>query len=148
MMKLKQQCAQIKRGRAEAEAGEMGTKLWVLTNFKTFSFTELHSGVHTGLCLKGIHELNWVLKTESWLSKKKKKKRVIPLQCNLHFSCIDDWVRGAGVAVSIVTRLWLWMTGVQFLRGEGILLFTTESRPVLWLTQPPMQLVLGALSPG
>jgi hypothetical protein len=65
MMKLKQQCAQIKRGRAEAEAGEMGTKLWVLTNFKTFSFTELHSGVHTGLCLKGIHELNWVLKTES-----------------------------------------------------------------------------------
>jgi len=42
------------------------------------------------------------------------------------------------------------MTGIQFLAWarEIFLLFITASRPALGHTQPPIQLVLGALCPG
>jgi hypothetical protein len=39
-------------------------------------------------------------------------------------------------------------SGFDFRRGLGIFLFTTESRPALGLTQPPIQWVPGALSLG
>jgi hypothetical protein len=40
------------------------------------------------------------------------------------------------------------MTGVQFLAGAGIFVFTAMSRPALGPIQPPIQWVLGTLSPG
>jgi hypothetical protein len=40
------------------------------------------------------------------------------------------------------------MTGVRLLEGTGIFLFYTMSKPSLGLTQPPIQWLLGALSPG
>jgi hypothetical protein len=41
-----------------------------------------------------------------------------------------------------------WMAGVGFPAGEKYFLFCTGSRPALGLTQPPIQLVPGALSLG
>jgi hypothetical protein len=50
-------------------------------------------------------------------------------------------------SVSIVTRLRVVRQGVPFPAWEGVLLFTA-SRPTLGPTQPPIQSVRGALSPG
>jgi hypothetical protein len=38
--------------------------------------------------------------------------------------------------------------GVRFLVGSRIILFSTSSRPALGPTQPPIQCVPGAVSPG
>jgi hypothetical protein len=57
----------------------------------------------------------------------------------------------AGVAQSVLRLATGWTIGVQGFdswRGLGIFLFTTVSRPALEPTRPPIQWVLGTLSPG
>jgi len=57
----------------------------------------------------------------------------------------------AVLAQSILRLATGWTVGVlafDYRREMGIFLFTTASRPVLWSTQPPIQWVPGALSPG
>jgi len=58
------------------------------------------------------------------------------------------WGCNQGISVSIETELeagWLEFDSWQ---GEGFFLFTTESRLAMGTTQPPIQWVLVALSPG
>jgi len=47
-----------------------------------------------------------------------------------------------------VTELWAGRLGFGSQQGLGYFLLTTLSRPSLGPTQPPVQWVLGALSPG
>jgi hypothetical protein len=51
-------------------------------------------------------------------------------------------------SVCILTRLWAGQLGFNSLQRQGICLSTTASRPALRPTQPPIQCVLGTLSPG
>jgi hypothetical protein len=41
-----------------------------------------------------------------------------------------------------------WKRGFDSRQGQWIILISSASRPALWQTQPPRQLVQGALSPG
>jgi hypothetical protein len=51
-------------------------------------------------------------------------------------------------SVGVVTRLWPGQSGFNSQQDLGSFLFATPSRPALGLTQPPIQWVLGVLSPG
>jgi hypothetical protein len=57
-------------------------------------------------------------------------------------------MRNQDSSVSILARLWDGCPGFHFWQGLRISLFPTVSRLALGHTQPPIQWVLGVLSPG
>jgi len=91
------------------------------------------------------------IKTKTILGRKNApppKKKLLLVSRKFIFETYTDMRRSRDSSVSIVTRLQAGIPGFDSWLGQGILLLATTSRPVLGTTQPPIQWVQGALSPG
>jgi len=70
------------------------------------------------------------------------------MDCMQNFGVETSWKVSQGSSVSILTGLRTGRPAFNSRRGQGIFLFSIASRPALGTSQPLIQWVAGALSPG